>query len=277
MKKRIIILSIIFIIMHFFVYVCYAQNESSTDLKILRLDIEGMEPVFQKDVYEYYLIIPTYIENIEITAIPENPQCDVLITGNTNIKEGLNVINIEVILKDKSKKNIYTINVTKTDDKLAANTNLEILAIKDELISPPFDSSITNYKVEISNNITSLNVLAIPENEESKVIIQGKENLKIGSNLITVKLTAPNVFTKKEYKIDVIRRNQQEEIENIQESEKMEEKLENAYKIERTSIVKEQGYKSQNKEDTYIIVGVIIFVITTTIVLLKKKNKNGHK
>lgn len=169
-------------------------TSSNAELKSLRLDIEGITPNFEKDIYEYYLTIPNNIRDIEVLATCENPNANVEIGGNTDLKEGLNVINIIVTSEDKTAQKTYTIQVTKTANLELANNNLEILAIENTLLYPPFDMANTNYKAEISSKLDRINILAIPQNESGVVKINGNSNLKQGNNLITIVVTAPNRF-----------------------------------------------------------------------------------
>lgn len=170
------------------------SKASNANLQALRLNIEGITPNFQNDIYEYYLTVENNIKEIEVLAITENPNANVDVSGNTNLKDGLNVINIVVTSEDKTTKNTYTIQVTKTSNLELANNNLEILAIENTLLYPPFDMTNTNYKAEISNELDNINLLAIPQNENAVVKITGKDNLKQGSNLVTIVVTAPNRF-----------------------------------------------------------------------------------
>ena len=62
---------------------------------------------------------------------------------------------------------------------------------------------IDKYTAEISSEITELNMLAIPENEEATAIIEGNEDLKEGDNLITVKVVSKDKTTEKIYEINV--------------------------------------------------------------------------
>jgi len=57
-------------------------------LQSLRVDIEGMVPNFDTDVYEYDLTIPSDVNNIEVLAIAQNPNSHLEITGNSRIKAG---------------------------------------------------------------------------------------------------------------------------------------------------------------------------------------------
>ena len=170
------------------------SKASNANLQALRLNIEGITPNFENNIYEYYLTVDNNIKEIEVLAITENPNANVDVSGNTNLKDGLNVINIVVTSEDKTTKNTYTIQVTKTSNLELANNNLEILAIENTLLYPPFDMTNTNYKAEISNELDNINILAIPQNENAVVKITGKDNLKQVSNLVTIVVTAPNRF-----------------------------------------------------------------------------------
>ena len=113
----------------------------------------------------------------------------------------------------------------------AKNTNLETLAIENALFNVPFDNSITNYSTEVSHNITKLNILAIPENENAKSEIFGNENIVDGNNKITIIVTSQDGLVKREFTIDVYRRNVQQEIDYENEQIKKIEKLRKAYEI----------------------------------------------
>lgn len=170
---------------------------------------------------------------------------------------------------------MYQIKVTKTDNIASANTNLEILAIENYLLNPPFDNSVTQYKLEISKDTTNLNVFAVPESEQGKVNISGNENLKEGNNNIIITVTAPNGITKRNYKITAYKRNISEEENYNKEQEEQKENLEEAYEMEKTSANSEEPpIIMANENNKYIIVVVatisIIAVIIIGILLYKK-------
>ena len=180
---------------------------NNSKLEILRFEKEGLVPNFSPDIFEYYFIIDDTINDFNITAIPENHNSNITINGNSNFKEGLNIINISVVSEDKSSTSNYKINITKTNNPNLANTNLETLAVKQGSLSPEFNTNITNYNLQIENNITNIDVLAIPENIDSLVNISKPDSLKIGDNIIEILVTAKNNITTKLYTINVYRRN----------------------------------------------------------------------
>lgn len=193
--------------------------DNNANLKVMRLNMEGVNPDFDKDITEYYLIVDESVNNIDVTAIAENKDANVEISENKGLKNGVNKIKILVTSKDKTTKKEYIINVTKTDNVEAANTNLETLAVEYYTLSPEYNANVTNYNVEVSNLTNDLNILAIPEDEDAKVDINGNKNLKNGNNKVIISVTAENGITKKDYLINVYKRNEDEEKENEQKQQ----------------------------------------------------------
>lgn len=251
------------------------EQKGNANLQALRLDMAGMSPAFDKNITEYYLTVPNEVKDIEVLAVSSNPKATVEITGNTKLKEGLNTIKVQVTLEDKREKKTYTIQVTKTANLVLANTNLEILAIENVLLSPPFDVNETNYTADISKGINELNVFAVPENEKATVQISGEKNLKEGNNTVTVIVTAANGFSKKKYQIQVYQRNEEEQKQYEEEQKEQIQKVEKAYQIDE---MKEQP--NQSSDDTksgrvspivVAVVGIILIVISVVIVKIKRK------
>lgn len=251
-------------------------QSNNANLQVLRLNIEGMVPSFQTDVYDYDLTVENSVNDIEVLAVTENPNAQIKITGNNGLKQGVNTITIKTISEDKTQEKNYKIKVTKTPNLELANTNLEILAIENILLNPPFENSITKYNVQISNETTKLNIFAVPENEQGKVEIKGNDNLKEGNNVITITVTAPNGITKRDYIINAYKRNLEEEEKYKKEQEENKEKLEEAYEIEKTSMETKSESEENNKtKNNYMIISVIgiIAIIVAVIggIYYKKK------
>ena len=187
------------------------DSKNNAKLDIMRLGIEGISPDFSPDVNEYYLIVDENVKDIDVTAIPQNAEANVKITGNKNLKNGLNKIEIDVTSEDKSEKNKYTINVTKTSNEQNANADLETLAIENYVLTPEFDTNETNYTVNVSNNTNNLNILAIASDMNAKVNVTGNTNLKYGNNKVVITVTAENGITLKKYNINAYKRNDNEQ------------------------------------------------------------------
>lgn len=162
-----------------------------------------------------------------------------------------------------------------------ANANLEILAIENILLNPPFETHETNYKAEVSNTTQAINLLAIPENEKAVTQVIGMDGLVEGNNLITILVTAPNGFTKRKYQVEVYKRNLLEEQKYQEEQKLQQEKLEEAYKINELSTnVKQQEEKTETeaqKRNQNLVIGIVIFIAVIVVfvlfIVLKKRKK----
>ena len=242
------------------------KETTNANLQSLRLDIEGITPQFNEQNYEYYLTIPNDITDIDVLAISKNPNASVEISGNKGLKQGLNTITISVTSEDKTKRNEYKIQVTKTANLELANTNLETLAIENALLYPPFDNIETKYKTEVSNKIEKLNILAIPQNEKAKVQIIGGDNLKVGKNIIEITVTAANGITKRKYQIEVYKRNEEQENNYNKEQEDMQNKLEEAYEIEKLSSDTNENIDKQQKSNKNT--NIVLWVSISTLILV---------
>ena len=255
------------------------QNQNSTQLKSLRLNVEGIVPDFETDIYDYSLTLPEQlkeIKDIEVLPIAENENAKIEVSGNKNLKDGLNIINVVVTNQGKSQE--YKIKVTNTQNLEMANTNLENLAIEYAILSPEFNEQITRYNTQVANEINQLNILAIPENEQGKVEILGNNNLNEGNNKIEIKVTAPNGFTQRIYEINVYKRNKQEETIYNQEVDKVKKRLEEAYYVNKKVSGNDnsgetinsdknevKNEKRENKKD-YLLMAVDVFIVVSIII-----------
>lgn len=259
------------------------SNDSS--LKILRLSEEGIVPEFLPDIKDYYFVTNKDFTNLNITAIPNNSDANVRINGNDNLNEGINKITIDVTSKDKTSKSTYTINLTKTKNVEDANANLETLAIENVLLEPIFDTNTLNYKASVSNNIENLNIFAVPENANGKVEIEGGSNLKEGTNIVNIKVTAPNGFSFRNYQVIIHRRTLEEDEKYQKEQEASAKKLstileeqENIENIEEENNKEEAEENKRNDviKKVIIVIGLMI-IVTTEIIVIKKRKTQRDK
>lgn len=195
------------------------QNQSkpsnNANLKELHLDIEGLMPAFNKNTTSYNITIPQDKDSINVNAVPEDSNAKVEVTGNTNLKTGLNKILIKVIAQDNTTIKTYEIDVTKTDNPDLANAKLENLAIENVTLNPEFSPDILQYNAEIGSDVTELNILAVPQIEGAIVNIEGKDNLQFGENVVTIKVTAKDAITVENYIVNVYRKTIEEEQNEI--------------------------------------------------------------
>ena len=86
-------------------------------------------------------------------------------------------------------------------DKLR-NRNLKTLTVSGYDINPVFNKNTVEYYLTVSNDVTSLKVTALPENDAAKVTITGNNDLKSIENDIVISVKSERGITKT-YKIHV--------------------------------------------------------------------------
>lgn len=182
-------------------------------LREFRVDIPGITPDFNKNTFNYALTVEESVNNLNVTAVPEDSKASVSISGNTNLNLGENIINVKVTAEDKKTTKTYTINVTKVQDVQKSNAFLQNIIVTDIEMSPSFSKEIFEYDLG-SVTLDRITLSAFAENENATVQIEGNENLVIGENLIKITVTSENGNVNKTYTLKVIK-----EEENIVETE----------------------------------------------------------
>ena len=257
-------------------------DKASANLDILRLSHEGISPQFDTNVTEYYITVDKSVDTLDVEAIPENPNAKVEVSGSGKMILGKNTITIKVTSEDGTQSKTYTIYVTKTDDIEKANANLEILAIRQGTLIPEFsDVQYTEYRVEIDNSIETIDILAIPQNQNANVTIQKDDVMQIGDNKILINVTAEDGITNKKYEVTVHRRTEEEQKvyekeqqEQIRKAEKLIATVNNETK-ENIEIEEIQEETEQNEERNNVIIIIIACILVVLIVfLIIKKSKN---
>lgn len=150
-----------------------------------------IKPNFEKNTTSYNIKVPNDVIKLDLKVAAEDNKSTVIINGNDNLKEGMNVITIEVTAEDGSLR-VYTLNVERSE-KVSQN-KLKNLFVQNGEISPKFEKEIYEYDLSVTGNIKSLDITAIPEFDSSKVEIIGNENLQVGNNAILIKVTDENGF-----------------------------------------------------------------------------------
>ena len=125
---------------------------------------------------------------------------------------GVNPVTIVVTAQDGTTQNTYTINVTRAASAVATLSNL---TVNTGTLSPPFASGTTIYSVSVGNGTTSIDVTPTTSDGNASVTVNGSaatsgspftvNGLTVGSNTITVLVTAQDGATQISYTIDVTR------------------------------------------------------------------------
>lgn len=102
---------------------------ANAELEFLKLDGFNLYPSFKSNIYSYNLNIDKNIESLDITAKPQNEKATVEIEGNNDLKEGENLIKINVTAEDKTTIRTYKINTYVSSDKVEVKEEDKTIAI----------------------------------------------------------------------------------------------------------------------------------------------------
>jgi len=159
------------------------KKSSNNKLKSLTVVPEGLTPNFDKETNNYKLTVGSDIDKLKIEAVTDHKNATVSISGNNDFKLGENVVSIKVTAEDKS---VRTYKITVTKEK-KAQLGLKKLQIEGVTLTPEFDETTYQYKVDLNNNdISELDIEATSTIKDATVEIVGNTNLKAGENIITI-------------------------------------------------------------------------------------------
>lgn len=163
---------------------------------------------------------------------------------NKNIRNILFVIILLVTLIF----GITSISKAETND-----TTLKSLSIEPsnyELVQDEENKEI--YRVKVNNNVTSIKVNAVPNNSNAKVSVEGNTSLNIGTNKVTVKITAENGQSS-EYIIYVRRVStpisEETIIPNVQETVQNNDNKQNEQNSDKNQETKNEEIENENQEN----------------------------
>lgn len=91
-------------------------------------------------------------------------------------------------------------------DRVSDDADLVMLKINAAELDQHFTPDVTEYTATVERQVTDVAVTANPSNLWAAVIINGNNNLQVGLNVITVTVTAQDGITRKEYRINVLRK-----------------------------------------------------------------------
>ena len=178
-----------------------ADDDKSNDATLKKLDVSGytLTPTFKSDVLTYSMNVGSNIDALKVTAEANHEKATVAISGNTNFKPGMNTIYVTVTAENGTKKT-YTVNVNKaggenngtttTTKAKSSNNYLSNILVADGDLTPEFNKETGSYSIKVPKDTDKLDLKAFAEDSNAKVEILDNENLQIGSNTITIRVTA---------------------------------------------------------------------------------------
>jgi len=228
------------------------SNSTQTKSSVAILGNLGIKPNdfsgFTPNKTSYSTTVPNSVSSIEIYAIsPQNQKQTISGTGKKQLKEGQNNFEIKVTAEDGKTTKTYKLTVTReksnslageetTENTVESNDvtennneeqngeniesdeqkiGLSELKIEGLKLSPEFKKDVYEYNTKLEDDKESVEIVATPITEGSKVDITGNENLKDGENTITIIVSDESDENMATYQITVTKEKKQENIVNL--------------------------------------------------------------
>lgn len=177
-------------------------NEERSNNYLESLSVEGYDisPEFNKFNQTYYVTIPTSVKSINVIAKTEKEEAKYRVSGNTNLANNENTINVVVTSQNRLTRT-YKIIVTKQADNGLKLTSLNIEGVT---LSKEFNGDNHHYNASatFSKDETELTINAISNLPEASIEILGNK-VVLGSNLITIILRSGTKTTTYQIDLDV--------------------------------------------------------------------------
>lgn len=169
-----------------------STKSSDATLKSLSASGYNLSPSFSKDNTSYTVKVPKTATTVKLEGTANDSKAKVSGLGNITLTGDTTTATIKITAEDGTTKT-YTVKIEKEKEATTTKSNdatLKKLDIGGFTLNPTFKSNINTYSIKVKNNITGLDVTAIPNNDKAKVTISGNKNWKEGTNTVTIKVTA---------------------------------------------------------------------------------------
>ena len=174
--------------------------DDNTSLKGITLSSGTLSPIFSADTLEYKVSVDTNVEKMSIDVSKEDNQKVSGLVKDAKLAFGDNTFSIKVT-SESGKSKTYKIVVNRADNR-SNNALLGSITIDNGKLN--FDKNVFMYDVRVLNEVSTINVVATPEDSKAKVEVDSPKSLKEGDNKVVIKVTAENGATQ-EYSINVKR------------------------------------------------------------------------
>ena len=191
-----------------------AEEKKSSEARLSNLGIRPNDFTgFSRNKYTYDVEVPNDVSKVQVYANLVDSKAKIQSgTGNVELKEGANKVEVVVVAEDGKTKHTYTLNITRkaAEEEIPAvsteptepttepvteptteQTNLDefglsSLTIAGLNINPKFKTTTYEYTAGLTEDLSTLEINAKATSETGTVEIFGNENLQQGENLITI-------------------------------------------------------------------------------------------
>lgn len=187
------------------------QPEKSSDATLKSLSSKGYDliPTFDPNTTNYTMEAASNATKVNFDAITNHDKASIVSGSTCDLTDKTTTCRIVVQAEDGSEKT-YEVAVTKRDPQpeeppKSNDATLKSLDVSGFTLIPTFNKDNTSYSISVNNNITGLNVTAIPNDEKAKVTISGNNGWREGINTVRITVTAED-GSEKVYIVNVNRK-----------------------------------------------------------------------
>lgn len=164
-----------------------AKSDNAFLKNITLSDGYSLVETFNKNTLAYTAKVPNSVSKITVDGEAEDSNATVTGDGLINLSTGTNTVTITVTAEDGTTNKVYTVEIERAK---SSDATLKSLTSTDGLISPTFSKTVKDYTLTVPNEVENANIVAVSEDTEATIAINGVTNLAVGTNAATVVVTA---------------------------------------------------------------------------------------
>ena len=197
-----------------------AAPELSADATVSSLELSDVPLTFDSDTMSYEVSVAHDVEQTTVTATATDDGASYAVKlgeetdedGTVELAVGSNVVSIEVTAEDGETTRTYTVTVNRADPPvLSTDATLSSLELSD--VPFTFESDTTSYEVSVAHDVEQTTVTATANDEGASYVLRlgeetdedGTVELSVGSNVVSVEVTAEDGQRTKTYAVTVTR------------------------------------------------------------------------
>ena len=197
-----------------------AAPELSADATLSSLELSDVPLTFDSDTMSYEVSVAHDVEQTTVTATATDDGASYAVKlgeetdedGTVELAVGSNVVSVEVTAEDGETTRTYTVTVNRADPPvLSTDATLSSLELSD--VPFTFESDTTSYEVSVAHDVEQTTVTATANDEGASYVLRlgeetdedGTVELAVGSNVVSVEVTAEDGQRTKTYAVTVTR------------------------------------------------------------------------
>jgi surface protein len=170
----------------------------------------SLSPSFATGTFSYTATVGNSVSSVNVIPIPNEFNATMTFNGGSNnsvaLAVGNNPVAVQVTSQDGTSVVTYTVNITRQSN----DASLSALTLSSGSLSPGFASGTLAYTASVANSVSSVTVTPTTSDANATVTVNGAAattpvSLSVGSNTVTVQVTAQDGVTTQSYTVVVTR------------------------------------------------------------------------